>query len=316
MNSQLRGRQLNVFGLCITILLAGCSKSSTGDKAGGGSGTILIDGSSTVYPISQAVSEEFSKSHSTKVPVGLSGTSGGFKQFSLGEIDICDASRPIKETEIEKCKETGIEYIELAVAIDGLAVVAHPENDWCDCITVEQLKTMWSPEANGVVMNWSDVNPDWPDEPLKLFGAGTDSGTFDYFTEVICGEEGASRPDYQPSENDNMLVRGVAAEKGGLGYFGYAYYAQNKEILKLLAVDDGSGCVAPDDKTVRDGSYKPLSRPLFIYVRKDSLRRPEVVEFVKFYLENAQQLSAEVGYVPVSDEVARQNDQILAEAIK
>lgn len=298
-------------------MLTGCGKSSSTNQADGLAGSILIDGSSTVFPISQAVAEEFGDPQpNVKVAVSLSGTSGGFKQFALGEIDICDASRPIKKTEIEKCSEEGIEYIELRVAFDGLAVVANPENDWCECLTVEQLKTIWSPEANGVVMKWSDVNPDWPKESLKLFGAGTDSGTFDYFTETICGEEGASRPDYQPSENDNMLVRGVAAEKGGLGYFGYAYYAQNKDILKLVAVDEGSGCVKPAEGTVRDGSYKPLSRPLFIYVRKTALAKPEVIEFVKFYLENAHRLSAEVGYVPVSDEVSQQNDEILAEALK
>ncbi len=307
MVSLLRGRKLGVAWLCGALVLVGCGKSSS----------ILIDGSSTVFPISQAVAEEYGDVQpNVKVAVSLSGTSGGFKQFVLGEIDICDASRPIEETEIEKCVEAGIEYIELRIAFDGLAVVANPKNDWCDCLTVEQLKTIWSPEANGVVMNWSDVNPDWPEESLKLFGPGTDSGTFDYFTKAICGEEDASRPDYQPSENDNMLVRGVAAEKGGLGYFGYAYYTQNKDILKLVAVDDGSGCVKPDEKTVRDGSYKPLSRPLFIYVRKTALAKPEVLAFVKFYLENAHRLCAEVGYVPVSDEVSKHNDEILAEAIR
>jgi len=316
-NSLTRGRNLSASWLCLAVLLAGCGKSSPSGDGAGLAGSIVIDGSSTVFPISQAVAEEFGNIQpEVKVAVSLSGTSGGFKQFALGEIDICDASRPIKETEIEKCAEAGIEYIALKIAFDGLAVVANPENDWCDCLTVEQLKTIWSPEANDVIMKWSDVNPDWPEEPLKLYGAGTDSGTFDYFTEVICGEEGASRPDYQPSENDNMLVRGVAAEKGALGYFGYAYYAQNKGILKLLAVNDGSGCVAPNEATVRDNSYKPLSRPLFIYVRKTSLKKPEVVEFVKFYLQNAHRLSTEVGYVPVSDEIAKQNDEILAEALK
>lgn len=315
MESQTQGQMRTVLGIALMLSLVGCSKSA--DNQDGLSGSVVIDGSSTVFPISMAVSEEFSRvERDVKAPVSQSGTSGGFKQFALGEIDICDASRPIKQVEIDKCKEAGIDYIELTVAFDGLAVVVNPQNDWADCVTVEQLKAMWSPEANETVMKWSDVNPDWPDEPLKLFGAGTDSGTFDYFTEVICGAEGASRSDYQPSENDNTLVSGVAAEKGGLAYFGYAYYAENKDKLKLLAVDSGEGCVAPNEASVRDGSYKPLSRPLFIYVRKDSLKRPEVVAFVKFYLQNAAQLSTEVGYVPVSDEVAKQNEEILSAALK
>lgn len=318
-----------VIWLTLAILLAGCSKSSqtprsstagTAESPSGGaglSGMISIDGSSTVFPISQAVAEEFGEVEpKVKVSVSLSGTSGGMKRFVLGEIDICDASRPIKDVERQKCAADGIDFIELRVAFDGLAVVANSKNDWCDCMTVEQLKTIWRPEANGTVMKWSDVDPDWPDTEFELFGPGTDSGTFEYFTGTICGEEGASRPDYQPSENDNMLVRGVAAEEGGLGYFGFAYYAQNKDILKLIAVDDGSGCVAPSDATVRDGTYKPLSRPLFIYVRNSSLQKPETAAFVKFYMENAHRLASDVGYVPVSDEIAAQNKETLAGALK
>ena len=271
------------FWLSLAIILAGCSKPSDAPPAAGDasepsglSGAISIDGSSTVFPISQAVAEEFGEvAPRVKVGVSLSGTSGGMKRFVLGEIDICDASRPIKDTEREKCAAEGIEFIALTVAFDGLAVVANSANDWCDCVTVEQLKTIWRSEAKGTVMKWSDVDPAWPDEEFKLYGPGTDSGTFEYFTGAICGGEGESRPDYQPSENDNMLVRGVAAEKGGLGYFGYAYYAQNKDILKLLAVDDGSGCVAPGETTVRDGSYKPLSRPS-VHLR------------AKFFLEEAR----------------------------
>ena len=322
------------FSFCLAAALAGCSKhepasSSAGAGAGGtsaassspkseaASGTIRIDGSSTVFPISTAVAEEFQEVQpDVKVPVSLSGTSGGMKGFVRGEIDICDASRPIKDAEVETCKKAGIDFIELTVAFDGLAVVANTQNDWCDCLTVEELKKIWHTDATEKVMKWSDVNPDWPDEEFKLYGPGTDSGTFEYFTGAICGEEGASRPDYQPSENDNMLVRGVVAEKGGLGYFGYAYYAQNKDTLKLIAVNDGSGCVAPSDTTVRDGSYKPLSRPLFIYVRKSSLERPEVAEFVQFYMKNAARLSADVGYVPVSSDIAQKNDEILAETLK
>jgi len=304
--------KIGAIWISLAVLLAGCSNqtSSTGSTAP--TKSIRIDGSSTVFPISQAVAEEFGKVRpKVKVAVSYSGTGGGMKKFSAGEIDICDASRAIKDSEKEKCAKAGIEFIELKVAFDGLAVLANPQNDWCDCITVEQLKNIWRPESDGTIMKWSDVNPDWPDEPLKLYGPGTDSGTFDYFTKAICGEEKSSRPDYTASENDNALVRGVAADKGALGYFGYAYYAENKDQLKLLAVDNGSGCVAPGESTVRDGSYKPLSRPLFIYVRKDSLQRPEVASFVDFYLENAHRLVTEVGYVPVSDDIAKQDKQRL-----
>ena len=222
----------------------------------------------------------------------------------------------MKETEHEQCAAAKIEFIELTVAIDGLSVVVNPGNDWVDCLTVDQLKTIWRPESGETVMKWSDVNSEWPDEPLKLYGPGTDSGTFDYFTKAINGEERASRADYTASENDNQLVRGVASDKGGLGYFGYAYYAENKDQLKLLAVDGGEGCVSPDDSTVRDGSYKPLSRSLYIYVRKSSLERPEMKAFVEFYLENVGRLAKDVGYVPVSDETAMQNKELYKTALQ
>ncbi|MCA9230655.1 MAG: PstS family phosphate ABC transporter substrate-binding protein [Planctomycetales bacterium] len=294
---------------------------STGEEAAGTeaelTGDVRIHGSSTVFPVSRAVAEEYGEvSPKVKVSVGSAGTSGGMKKFVAGEIDICDASRKIKETEQEQCAAAGIEYIELTVAFDGLSVVVNPGNDWIDCLTVEQLKTIWRPESGETVMKWSDVNPDWPDEELKLYGPGTDSGTFDYFTAAINGEERASRADYTASENDNLLVRGVASDKGALGYFGYAYYAENKDQLKLLAIDGGNGCVAPDDTTVRDGSYSPLSRPLFIYVRLESLKRPEVASFVSYYLKNASRLVGDVGYVPVSDEVAKQNEELLKTALQ
>lgn len=289
-----------------SFLVVGCSKRQT----------IRIDGSSTVFLVSMAVAEEFSETvGSMHVTVGYSGTGGGMKQFSAGEIDICDASRGIKESEKEACAKAGIEFIELTVAFDGLAVVANPQNDWCDCLTVEQLKTVWRPESDEIVTKWSDINPDWPAEPLKLYGPGTDSGTFDYFTKAICGEEKASRSDYTASENDNTLVRGVEADKGALGYFGYAYYAENKDKLKLLAVDNGAGCVSPSDATVMDGTYAPLSRPLYIYVSKAALARPEVAQFVEFYLANASRLVSDVGYVPVSDEVAEKNNQLLKDEL-
>jgi phosphate transport system substrate-binding protein len=250
-----------------------------------------------------------------KVPVRASGTGGGMKQFSAGDIDICNASRHMTDSEKETCKQNKVDYLELVVAFDGLAVVVNPENDWCDCITIEQLKNIWRPESDGTVTKWSDVNPDWPEEELKLYGPGTDSGTFDYFTEVVCGEARASRPDYTASENDNALVRGVVADKGALCYFGIAYYAENKDELKLLGVKADGECVVPTEATVRDGTYAPLSRPLMIYVNKKSLERPEVAEFVKFYLANAGKAATEVGYVPVNDEVAAESDKLLSEAL-
>jgi phosphate transport system substrate-binding protein len=295
----------------IAALLAssGCGESRTTES-------IRVDGSSTVFPISMAVAEDFRTDHpALKVPVRASGTGGGMKQFTVGEIDICNASRHMTDSEKSACEKNKVEYLELTVAFDGLAVVVNPQNDWCECITVEQLKSIWRPESDDTITKWSDVNPDWPDEELKLYGPGTDSGTFDYFTEVICGEARASRPDYTASENDNALVRGVVADKGALGYFGIAYYAENKDELRLLAVDDGDGCVTPSEATIRGGSYKPLSRPLLIYVNKKSLERSEVAEFVKFYLANAARLSAEVGYVPVTDEIAAASDKLLTESL-
>jgi phosphate transport system substrate-binding protein len=296
----------------LALLTTGCG----GDGASPESESIRVDGSSTVFPISMAVAEEFRTDHpNVKVPVRASGTGGGMKQFSVGDIDICNASREMTESEQEICDKNKIEYVALKVAFDGLAVVVNPANDWCDCITVEQLKSIWRPESDGTITKWSDVNPDWPDEELKLYGPGTDSGTFDYFTEVICGEARSSRADYTASENDNALVRGVVADKGALGYFGIAYYSENKDELKLLAVDSGEGCIVPSEATVRDGTYEPLARPLLIYVNKKSLERPEVAEFVKFYMANAAKQSAEVGYVPVTDEVAAENQKLLDEAL-
>jgi phosphate transport system substrate-binding protein len=289
----------------VAVWIAGCSQPS-----------IQIDGSSTVYPITEAVAEEFKAVQpNVRVTVGLSGTSGGMKKFVVGEIDICDASRPIKEAEIAACKEHNIEYIELQVAFDGLSVVVNPENDWVDCITVEQLKSLWQPEST--VQKWSDLNPEWPSEPIKLYGPGTDSGTFEYFTEAIVGEARKSRGDYSPSEDDNMLVTGVSGGKYALGYFGYAYYEENKDRLKLLGIDNGDGnCIQPSVEAVRNGTYKPLSRPLYIYVNKKALARPEVRAFVEFYVENANKLAAEVGYVATPDEVHAKNHEVLDAALK
>lgn len=288
----------------LLFVAGGCSHSE-----------IVVDGSSTVYPITEAVAEEFDRENAgVRLTVGFSGTGGGMKKFWQGEIDICDASRPIKDSERELCQQQGIDFIQFSVAFDGLAVVVHPENDWCDCLTVAQLKELWQPESK--VQKWSDLDPAWPNEEIKLFGPGTDSGTFDYFTEVIVGETKASRSDYTASEDDNMLVTGVKSDKYALGYFGYAYYAENKESLKLLSVDNGDGnCVQPSLETVRENSYSPLSRPLFIYVNKASLARPEVAAFVTYYLASAAKLSAEVGYVPVSDDVAAENERKLTESL-
>jgi phosphate transport system substrate-binding protein len=276
----------------------GCGKSSTteGGTGGGSGGAVLVDGSSTVSPISSAVAEDF-KTGDLRARVNAHGTGGGFKMLANGEIDICGASRPIKEEEVEACKKAGIDWIELPIAYDGLSVLVNPENNFVEDITTEELKKIW--ERDSKVKMWSDVRPEWPKEEIKLYGPGTDSGTFDYFTEEICGEKGNSRTDYQPSENDNELVTGVAGDKYAMGYFGYSYYEQNKDKLKLLKVNG----IAPSAETVRDGTYKPLSRPLFIYVNLKSIDKPGVKEYVTFYLTKSKDLITEVGYVPLPDEV-------------
>lgn len=262
------------------------------------SGTIEIDGSSTVFPITEAVAEEFRITNpEVRINVGISGTGGGFKRFVVGETDISDASRPIKQSEAETARTNGIEYIELRIAVDGLAVIVNPTNSWVDYLTVEELKRIWEP--NSAVQKWSDVRQGWPDRPITLYGPGTDSGTFDYFTEVIVGKEDASRPDYTASEDDNVLVQGIAGDPNALGYFGYAYYAENTDKLKIVPIDAGKGPVTPSDETVKNGDYTPLSRPLFIYVNTKSMERPEVKAFITFYLENAENLVIEVGYTPL-----------------
>lgn len=304
-------RSIILLGL---ISIVGCQGSATRDGAPAPS-TIRIDGSSTVYPITEAVVEEFRNQRSeVRAVIGVSGTGGGFKKLASGEIDICDASRTIKDEERAACEAHGIKFLELEIAFDGLSIVANPENDWVDCLTVEQLKAIWKPES--AIQKWSDLNPEWPDKTIELFGPGTDSGTFDYFTEAIVGEARASRSDYTPSENDNMLVTGVEGSKYALGYFGYAYYAENKARLKLLGVDAGDGrCVQPSPEAVRDNSYKPLSRPLYIYVNQASLAKPEVAEFVAYYLKSAGSLAPEVGFVALSAEVATNAQKAFDEAI-
>lgn len=269
------------------------------------SGTILIDGSSTVFPLSEAVAEEFQKHYpQVKVTVGISGTGGGFKKFCNKETDISDASRPIRDIEQQQCSQNGRDYIELPVAFDGLAVTVNPRNTWVDYLTVEELNLIWKPESQGVITRWNQVRSEFPDAPLNLYGAGTDSGTFDYFTEAINGKTGASRGDYTASEDDNVLVQGVAGDVNALGYFGLAYAVVNAERVKIVPiVNPKTGePVEPNLETVKTGQYQPLSRPIFIYVAADQADRPEVEAFVEFYCQNAGELSQEVGYIPLPDE--------------
>jgi len=263
---------------------------------------VKIDGSSTVYPITEAVAEEFqqAKRNQIKVTVGISGTGGGFKKFCRGESDISDASRPILEKEMADCKRAGIEYFELPVAFDALTVVVNPRNTFIRQLSIAELKKIWEPGAQGKVTRWNQVNAAWPDAPMKLFGPGADSGTFDYFTEAVVGKAKSSRGDFTASEDDNVLVQGVARDTNALGYFGFAYYVENKDKLKAVAVVNGEGePVVPSFDAVVKGTYQPLSRPIFIYVSAKSLAKPEVKDFVQFYLENAAKLSQEVKYVPL-----------------
>jgi len=266
---------------------------------------IKIDGSSTVYPITEGVAEDFQKlkKNVIKVTVGISGTGGGFKKFCRGETDIQDASRPILEKEMADCRAAGVEYIELPVAFDALTVVMNPKNTFLKSITVDELKKIWEPAAQGKIMRWNQVNPAWPDAPIKLFGAGSDSGTFDYFTEAITGKSKASRGDFTASEDDNVLVQGVAQDVNAIGYFGYAYYAENQQRLKAVPIIEKAGkpAVAPSEASVLDGSYQPLSRPIFIYVNLKSLAKPEVREFAEYYMKTSAKIAKEVKYVPLPD---------------
>ncbi|MCL4798992.1 MAG: PstS family phosphate ABC transporter substrate-binding protein [Burkholderiales bacterium] len=262
---------------------------------------VKIDGSSTVFPVTEAVAEEFQKSvkGKYKVTVGISGTGGGFKKFCRGDIDIADASRPILTKEMEECRKSGITYVELPVAFDALTVMVNPKNAFIKSMTVAELKKIWEPGAQGTITKWNQVNPEWPDAPLKLFGAGADSGTFDYFTEAIVGKAKSSRGDFTASEDDNVLVQGVSRDVNALGFFGYAYYAENTDKLKAVAIVEKAGgpAVLPSEKTVLDGTYQPLSRPIFIYVSAKSLQKPEVKQFVEYYLTHGPKLAKEVKYV-------------------
>ena len=292
-------RWFGMLALSWSVLFSGCGDESL---------LVKVDGSSTVYPITEAVAEEFQKEHPKfRVIVGISGTGGGFKQFGRSETDVTNASRPIKPSEVELCQKNGIEYIELPVAFDGLAITVNPENDWVDYMTVAELKKLWEPDAQGKITHWNQIRPEWPNKKISLAGPGPDSGSYDYFTKAVCGEEGASRGDFVASENDNVLVQAVARDPYTLGVFGLAYYEANREILKLVPIDDekadnGEGAIAPSLETVKNATYQPLSRPIFIYVSKQSAARPEVEKFIEFYLKHAKTLVEEVDYIPLPDE--------------
>ena len=269
-------------------------------------GDIAIDGSSTVFPIVEAVAEEFGilTGGNVRVTVGISGTGGGFKKFCNSETDVSDASRPIKQKEVDMCSLEGVKYIELPVAIDGLTVMVNKSNDFVECMTIDELNKIWSPESEDVVTTWDQIRPEWPNENMDLYAPGVDSGTFDYFTETVNGESQASRGDFTASENDNVLIQGISGSKYSLGYFGYAYYSENIDKLKAVAIDGGNGCVIPNDEVINDGTYAPLSRPLFIYVRQDASDTSHVSEFVKYFLgAEGQTLVAESGYIPFPQEV-------------
>ena len=304
----------NLLVITIVGLLMSCGgnsdKSKSSEKL---SGDIKIDGSSTVYPVTEAVAEEFRNVHpDVRVTVGVSGTGGGFKKFYRGETDISNASRPIKEKEAKLCDENNIDYLGLSVAYDGLAVIINPENDWVDYFTVEELNKIWHPDAQDNIKYWSQVREGWPNEELHLFGPGTASGTYDYFAEAICGKKVGTRGDYTASEDDHVLVQGISTDKFGLGFFGLAYYEENKDKLKLVGVDNGSGIVQPTLETVSNGTYAPLSRPIFIYVKNSIKDRKEVQEFTKFYLENAANLVQDVGYIPLpSSEYEKESEKLL-----
>jgi len=283
----------------ITVSLASCGNNKKDDT----NSAISIDGSSTVYPVTEAIAEEYrAEAPDVDVTIGVSGTGGGFQKFGRGEVAITNASRPIKDDEKTIAESNGISFVELEVAYDGLAVVVHPENDWVTCFTVQQLKKIWEPEAQGTIKRWNQIDPSWPDEEIHLFGPGVASGTFDYFTEAIVGESGSSRGDYTASEDDNVLVQGVSGDKFGLGFFGLAYYQENSDKLKMVPVNGGEGCVEPSAETVSNGTYAPLSRPLYIYVNSASLENPAVIDFVEFYLDEAPQLLKDVGYIPLTSE--------------
>ncbi len=296
---------INFRALIATILLG--TYVTTG--VANASPIVKIDGSSTVFPITEAVAEDFqiAKRGAVRVTVGISGTGGGFKKFCRNEIDIVNASRPITQLEMEACKLEGVQYIEMPIAFDALTIVVNPKNTWSKTITVDELKKIWEPGAQGVITSWNQINPAWPDKKIKLYGPGADSGTFEYFTEAIVGKAKSSRGDFTASEDDNVLVQGVASDIYALGFFGFAYYIENSKKINAVAVDSGNGGVIPSAATVENNSYKPLSRPIFIYVNAKSAEKPEINEFVNFYMKNAPELVTEVKYFPLSKEVYNLN---------
>lgn len=301
-------KNLAIVGMLATSLIF--TATACGNKAGNGSGTqqptkklsgeVIVDGSSTVFPITEAVAEEFSKINTdVKVPVGVAGTGGGMKKFIKGEIDICDASRAIKDTELADAQKNGIGFTEFKIAYDGITVVVNKNNTWASTMTVDELKKVWEPESK--IKTWKDIRPQWPNEPIKLYGPGTDSGTFEFFTEEIVGKKNAIRKDYTPSEDDNVLVQGIAGDKNAMGFFGYAYFLENQAKLKAIDIDTGSGAVKPSFDTIKSLTYKPLSRPLYIYVSNKAMQKEQVKEFVKFYLTEGTKIIKDVGYVPMDD---------------
>jgi phosphate transport system substrate-binding protein len=307
--------------LVLALVVAGCGRdessepaANTGSSGDAVSGSVEADGSSTVAPLATRAAEDFQAANpDARVTVGTSGTGGGFERFCAGETDISDASRQIEPEEEKLCRDAGIQYTELQVANDGITVVVNSENDWVDCLTTDQLKQIWEPKSN--VKSWKDVDASFPDEAMPLFGPGTDSGTFDFFTDKINGEEGASRSDYSATEDDNVIVQGVRGEKGGLGYFGFSYYEENQDTLKALAVDAGSGCVTPSAETVQSGEYQPLARPLFIYVKNESMSNPAVSGFVRYMVENADSLAEATQFVALTDEQAQEAQSNLQTAL-
>jgi phosphate transport system substrate-binding protein len=317
-----RGVRAGGFAILVVsaLLVAGCggdddeAQTTSGETRAEVSGSITADGSSTVGPYATAAAERFQRQNSdVRITVGVSGTGGGFERFCRGETDLSNASRPIEDDEQELCRKNGVEYVEFHVANDAITVVVNEENDWATCLTVEQLKSMWEPGSK--VDNWSEVDSGFADEGLSLAGPGTDSGTFDFFTDAIVGEEGASRSDYTASENDNVIVQAVSGEKGGLGYFGFSYFEQNQDKLNALEVDDGKGCVAPSAETVQDGTYQPLSRPLFIYAKKESFTRPEVQAFISYTLDNEKEIADATQFVSLTPEQLAEAKASLEQAV-
>ncbi len=310
MNFTTTNKRLLSLGLplaTLTLTLGACGGGQQTSAPSGLTGDIMVDGSSTVFPISEAMAEEFMAANSgTRVTVGVSGSGGGFKKFCAGETDISNASRPIKGTEVELCQKNGIEFIEIPVAFDGVSVVVNKENDWAACLTAEELGKMWEPAAEGKITKWNQIKSEYPNQDLALYGPGTDSGTYDYFTDATTGEEGESRGDYTASEDDNVIVQGVQNDKGGLGFFGFAYYEENKDTLKVVNIKNAAGeCIPPSQAVIANGTYNPLSRPIFFYVKKAALEeKPQVKAFAEYQIDAANgNLISEVGYVPLPTEI-------------